>query len=76
MLQKTPSTPSLSYQSSVSSSKANVTHVSLRDKIDEAPKELFGFIYDIPKDAELSNLDLVQIFKDFHIECQVQIKRD
>ena len=46
---------------------AHVTHVSLRDKINEAPKELFGFIYDIPKDAGLTNADLVQIFKDFHI---------
>lgn len=58
---------SLAYQSSVSSSMAHVTHVSLRDKINEAPKELFGFIYDIPKDAGLTNADLVQIFKDFHI---------
>ena len=55
---------------------ANVTHVSLRDASSDAPKELFGFIYDIPKDSNLTNSDLVQIFKDFHIDCQIQIKRD
>ena len=70
------STTSLSYQSSVSSSMANVTHVSLRDKMSEAPKELFGFIYDIPKDSGVTSADLVQVFKDFHIDCQVQLKRD
>lgn len=50
---------------------ANATHMSLRDRGSEAPKELFGFIYEIPKDAGLSNADLVQIFKEFHIDCQV-----
>ena len=54
----------------------NVTHVSMPDKVSEAPKELYGFIYDIPRDSELTNADLVRIFKDFHIDCQVQIKRD
>ena len=61
----------LSYQSSVSVSMANVTHVSLRDKASEAPKELFGFIYDIPKDSGVKNADLVKIFRDLHIECQI-----
>lgn len=66
----------LSYQSSVSASMANVTHVSLRDKGSEAPKELFGFIYDIPKDSGITNADLVKIFQDLHISCQIQVKRD
>ena len=54
----------------------NIANISMRDRVSEAPKELYGFIYDIPKDSQLSNIDLVQIFKDFHIDCQVQIKRD
>lgn len=37
----------------------NVTHVSMRDRVSEAPKELYGFIYDIPKDSGLMNADLV-----------------
>ena len=67
---------SLSYQSSVSSSMANITHISLRDRGAEAPKELYGFIYDIPKDSGVTNADLVKIFKDHHIDCQVQVKRE
>ena len=55
---------------------ANVTHVSLRDRVSEAPKELYGFIYDIPKDAGVTNADMVALFKEFHIDCMVQIKRD
>ena len=55
---------------------ANRTHLSLRDMGDEAPKELYGFIYDIPKNVPLTNAALTQIFKDYHIECLVQIKRD
>ena len=66
----------LDNQSSVSSSKANLTHLSMRDRGCEAPRELFGFIYDIPKSLSLTNADLTKVFKDMHIDCQVQIKRD
>ena len=48
----------LSHQISVSSSVANRTHLSLRDMGDEAPKELYGFIYDIPKNVPLTNAAL------------------
>ena len=62
----------LSYQYSLSSSQANVSHISLRDRGQEAPKELYGFIYDIPKDAGLTNDDLMGIFRDdFHLDCQI-----
>ena len=63
-------------QSSVTSMMSTTSqHLSIRDR-SEAHKELFGFIYDIPKDAGLTNDDMVAIFREKHIDCQVQIKRD
>ena len=67
----------LSYQSSVASSMTNNTlHMSLRDQASETPCELYGYIYEIPKDSGVTNDDMVQIFKDHHFDCQVQVKRD
>ena len=60
---------SLICQSSASVNKTNITHISLRDRGCEAPRELLGFIYDIPKSMSLTNAGLTKVFKDLHIDC-------
>ena len=54
----------------------STSHISVRDAEEHTPKELYGFIYDIPRDADLTNKQLTEIFKQHHIDCQIQIKRD
>jgi len=51
-------------------------NMSVRSEASSCPKELYGFVYDIPKDAQLTNSGLTQIFRDQHIQCQCQINRD
>ena len=48
---------------------SDVSRLSLRDQEDATPPELYGFVYDIPKDANLTNKDLTEIFKEHHIDC-------
>ena len=55
---------------------SDVSRLSMRDHEDTAPPELYGFVYDIPKDANLTNKLLTEIFKDHHIECNAQIQRN
>jgi len=51
-------------------------NLSVRSEASNCPKELYGFVYDIPKDSKLTNVELTQIFLDQHIQCQAQISRD
>ena len=55
---------------------SDVSRLSLRDQEDTAPPELYGFVYDIPKDANLTNKLLTEIFKEHHVDCQAQIQRN
>ena len=55
---------------------SDVSRLSLRGLDDVAPPELYGYVYDIPKDAGLTNKDLTEIFKENHIECIAQIQRN
>jgi len=52
------------------SSIAN-SHLSLKSTSDLAPAELFGHLYDIPKNTKKE--DLLQVFEDNHIKCEIQI---
>ena len=54
------------------SSIAN-SYLSLKSTSDLTPLELFGYLYDVPKDAKAQ--DLKQVFLDNHINCEIQIKR-
>lgn len=47
---------------------------SLKSDSDQAPLQLFGYLYDIPKHTTAADLKLV--FTAQHIDCNVQIKRE
>ena len=64
------------FEASLSTSMADVSKLSLRGLDDVAPPELYGYVSDIPKDAQLTNSDLTQIFKEYHIDCIAQIQRN
>jgi len=50
------------------------SQLSLKSVTDTAPLQLFGYLYDVPKDTKA--IDLKQPFIDNHIDCNVQIKRE
>lgn len=63
----------------MNSSQLNLSsqvNLSVRSEASSCPKELYGFVYDIPKDAQLTNAQLTEIFREQHIQCQTQICRD
>lgn len=39
-------------------------------------KDLIGFVYDIPKDEQINNKQLTDIFKEQGLLCKAQIVRD
>lgn len=47
---------------------------SLRSAADPAPPQLFGYLYDVPKDTKVA--ELKQVFCDNYIDCHIQIKRE
>lgn len=48
--------------------------LSIKSDADPAPMQLFGYLYDIPKETKAA--DLKQVFSEQHIDCNVQIKRE
>lgn len=60
-------------QSFSSNFSAN-SQFSLSSQADQAPPQLFGYLYDVPKDTTVT--ELKQVFTSMYLDCHVQIKKD
>jgi RNA recognition motif-containing protein len=50
------------------------SQLSLKSEADQAPLQLFGYLYDVPKGTKAT--DLKKVFLDNYIDCNIQIKRE